>query len=151
MSKRIVGAAKKEEAKQALEQRPCVALLYMEGCPHCEANQSAWDEFKKTVPEETSIVEVESEAVPRVIEINGKEEAINGFPTMIYKPKDGHDKVITGEKHSGKEIEEGLEIKPKKKKGGSKRSRRGRTTRRAFGRRNRKLGYRTLRHDIPFV
>ena len=151
MSKRIVGAAKKEEAKQALEKRPYVALLFMEGCPHCEANQSAWDEFKKTVPSETSIIEIEADAVPPTIEINGKEEAISGFPTMIYKPKDGTDKVIMGEKHSGKEIEDEFGMSSKKKKGGSKRTRRGRTTRRALGRRNRKLGYRTLRHDIPFV
>lgn len=148
MSKVYTGAAKKKEAKKALEKRPCVALLFMTGCPHCEANQPAWDEFKKTVPSETSVLEIESEATPDTIEINGKEESINGFPTMIYKPKNGKDKVISGEKHSAKEIEEELEVE---KKGGSKRGRRGNSTRRALRRRNRKLGYRTFRHDISFI
>ena len=148
MSKVYTGAAKKKEAKKALEQRPCVALLYMTGCPHCEANKPAWDEFKDTVPSGISIVEVESEAVPYRIEINGKEESVNGFPTMIYKSKKGKDKVISGEKHSGKEIEEELEIK---KIGGSKRGGGRRTTRRALSRRNRKLRYRTLRHDVSLI
>ncbi len=148
MSKVYVGASKKKEAKRALEKRPCVALLFMTGCPHCEANKPAWDEFKKTVPSETSILEIEAEAAPDTVEINGKEESIHGFPTMIYKSKHGKDKVISGEKQSGKEIEEELEIK---KKGGSKRGGRRNSTRRALSRRNRKLGYRTLRHDVSFI
>jgi hypothetical protein len=148
MSKVYTGAAKKKEAKRALEKRPCVALLFMTGCPHCEANQPAWDEFKKTVPSETSVLEIEAEAAPDTVEINGKEESVHGFPTMIYKSKDGKDKIISGEKHSAKEIEDELEIK---KKGGSKRGFGRKSTRRALRRRNRKLGYRTLRHDVSFI
>ena len=149
MSKVYTGAAKKQEAKMALEKRPCVALLYMTGCPHCEANKPAWDEFINSVPSGLHIIEIESEAAPDTVKINGKDESVNGFPTMIYKSKEeGKDKVISGEKHSGKEIEKELEIK---KKGGSKRGGRHRTTRRALRRRDRKLGYRTFRNDVSFI
>ena len=146
MSKVFTGAAKKKDAEEALENRPVLVLFYMEGCAHCEANKPAWDEAKKNVSDGIEVIEIEAEATP-------DNAGVSGFPTMIYKPKNGKDKVTTGEKHSGKEIEEELELPKKEKKKGGRRLRktRGRTFRGLNSRRNRKLGYRTLRHDIPFV
>ena len=140
MSKTFVGAAKKEDAKKALEKRPVLVLFYMIGCPHCEANKPAWDEAKKHVPEGTEVLEVESSATP-------DEEGVQGFPTMKHKKADGTEKVTSGEKSSGKEIEDDLEIEPKK--GGLRRRRSSkRTLRRLHSRRNRKLRHRTLRNHV---
>jgi hypothetical protein len=132
---KFVGAAKKDAAKQALRQRPALVLFFMIGCPHCEANQAAWEQAKQKAPQGTKIVEVEADATP-------DEEGVQGFPTMKYKKADGSETKTSGEKSSGDQILEELEVKPKK--GGSKRRRR------THGRRNRKLLRRTLRHYIGF-
>lgn len=129
---KFVGAAKKDDAKQALRQRPALVLFYMIGCPHCEANQAAWEDAKGKAPAGTKIVEVESEATP-------DDEGVEGFPTMKYKKADGTETKTSGEKSSGDQILEELEVK---KKGGSKRRRR---THRVG---KRKLRRRTLRHYI---
>lgn len=133
--KTFVGAAKKQDAKKALQQRPILVLFYMIGCPHCEANKPAWDEAKKNVDKDTEVLEIEADAVP-------EDEGVQGFPTMRHVDKDGKKTETSGEKHSAKEIEEELEIK---KKGGS---RRRRSLRRTHRRRNGKLRHRSLRHNV---
>jgi len=148
MSKRFVGAAKQKDVEKALEDtRPLLVLYYKEGCPYCEGNEKAWNEAKNEADENVNIIEVESEAIPET-----ESDEIEGFPTMIYK-EGSTKKKTTGQKNSGEEILTELEVPKKKGKKAGRRLRRtrGRTLRRAFGRRNRKLGYRTLRHDIPFV
>lgn len=137
--KTFVGAAKKEDAKKALEKRPVLVLFFMEGCPHCEANKPAWDELKKEHPEE-EFVEIEADATP-------DDEGVSGFPTMKHKKADGSEKVTSGEKHSAKEIETELGVGPKK---GSSRGRRSskRSLRRTHRGRNRKLRHSTLRNHV---
>lgn len=133
--KKFVGSSKKEDAKEALEKKPCIVLFYMIGCPHCETNKPAWEELKKEHPDE-DFVEIEADATP-------EDEGVSGFPTMKHKKEDGSEKVTTGEKHSAKEIEDELDVSPKK---GS--SRRRRALRRTHRRRNRKLRYSTLRNHV---
>lgn len=151
MSKRFTGAAKKRDVEKALEEkRPLMVLYFKEGCPYCEGNQKAWNEAKQGADEDVNILEVESEAIPETVS-----EEIEGFPTMIYK-NGSINKKTTGQKNSGEEILTELEVPKKttkKGKSGGRRLRRtrGRTLRRMFGRRNGKLRYRTLRHDVPFV
>jgi len=135
--KKFAGAAKKEDAKKALGDRPVLVLFFMEGCPHCEATKPAWDELKKEHPEQ-EFVEIEADATP-------DEEGVSGFPTMKHKKEDGSEKVTSGEKHSAKEIADELDVTPKK---GS--SRRRRSSRRTHRGRNRKLRHSTLRNHISF-
>lgn len=135
MSK-FVGATSKDAAKKALQKRPCMVLFFLIGCPHCEANQKAWDEAKQKAPAGTEIVEVDADATP-------EEEGVEGFPTMKYKSKDGKETKTSGEKGSGDEILKDLEIPTKT--GGSRRRRR-RTHR--VGKR--KLLRRTLRNYVAF-
>jgi hypothetical protein len=134
--KSFVGAAKKQDAKKALSKRPILVLFYMIGCSHCAANKPAWDEAKKRVDKDTEVLEIEADAVP-------DDEGVTGFPTMRHVDKDGKKKETTGEKKSGEEIEQELELG--EKKGGL---RRRRTRRRVHSRRNRKLRHRTLRHNV---
>jgi len=134
--KKFIGAAKKEDAKKALGKRPVLVLFYMIGCPHCEANKTAWEEVKKDVPEGTDVLEIEADATP-------DEEGVSGFPTMKYKKEDGSEKIASGKKSSGKEIADDLELGLAK--GGS---RRRRALRRTHRRRNRKLRYGTLRNHV---
>jgi hypothetical protein len=139
-AKTFVGAAKKEDAKKALQKRPVLVLFYMIGCPHCEANKPAWEDAKKQVDEDTEIVEIESSATP-------DEEGVNGFPTMKYKDKSGKETETSGQKESGKEIVEELKV-PKKKGGSRRRSSAKRSLRRTHRRRDRKLRHRTLRNYV---
>ena len=136
--KTFVGAAKKQDAKEALQHRPILVLFYMIGCQHCKNNKPAWDEAKKKVDKDTEVLEIEADAVP-------DDEGVQGFPTMRHVDKDGKKTETSGEKQSAKEIEEELEIK---KKGGSRRRRSFRRTNR---RRNRKLRHRTLRNHVSLV
>ena len=136
--KKFAGASDKKDVEKALEKRPCIVLFYMIGCPHCEANKPAWEELKKEAPEDTDILEVESEATP-------DSEGVSGFPTMKHKKEDGSEKVTTGEKSSAKEIADDLDLGLEKKKGSSRRSR---ALRRTHRRRYRKLRYGTLRNHI---
>ena len=139
-AKTFVGAAKKEDAKKALQKRPVLVLFYMIGCPHCEANKPAWEDAKKQVDDETEIIEVEASATP-------EEEGVNGFPTMKYKDKSGKETETSGQKESGKEIVEELKV-PKKKGGSRRRSSAKRSLRRTHRRRDRKLRHRTLRNYV---
>lgn len=132
----FVGSARKQDAKNALGKRPVLVLFYMIGCPHCEANKPAWDEAKAKVPADVQVVEVDAEATPA-------EEGVDGFPTMKYKDASGKETETSGEKHSGEEIL--TELKVPKNRGGSRRSRSLRRTRR---RRDRKLRHRTSRNHI---
>lgn len=134
-TKTFTGAAKKQDAKKALSQRPILVLFYMVGCSHCAANKPAWDKAKQRAGNNVKVLEIESEAVP-------DNEGVQGFPTMRYVDENGKKTETSGEKHSPEEIEQALEIK---KKGGSNR---GRSFRRTNRRRNRKLRYRTLRNYI---
>ena len=132
MSK-FIGGKDKDAAKKALqEKRPCLVLFYMIGCPHCEANQKAWEEAKEKVPNGTKVIEVEAEATP-------EEEEVEGFPTMKFKKADGSETKTTGKKESGEEILKELKVETKE---GSKRRRR--THRRRKG----KLLRRSLRHNV---
>lgn len=133
MSK-FVGAGKRDAAKKALRQRPCLVLFYMIGCHHCENNKPAWEEAKSKAPKGLTILEVDSDATP-------EDEKVEGFPTMKYKTEGKDDEKISGEKKSGDEILKGLNIT---KVGGSKRRRRTHRVR------NRKLLRRTLRNYIAF-
>jgi len=128
---KFVGAAKKDAAKKALQQRPTLVLFFMTGCPHCEANQPAWEDAKKKAPAGTKIVEVDADATP-------EDEGVEGFPTMKLKKADGTETKTSGEKRSGDEILSELGAK----KGGSKRRRRTHRSR------QRKLLRRTLRNYV---
>lgn len=135
---RFVGGKDKDAAKEALrEKRPVLVLFYMVGCPHCEANEKAWEEAKEKAPAGTKIVEVDAEATP-------EEEEVEGFPTMKMKKEDGTETKTSGEKSSGEEILKELEVPVKK--GGSRRRRARRTHRRRKG----KLLRRSLRHHVGF-
>jgi thiol-disulfide isomerase/thioredoxin len=128
---KFVGAAKKDDAKKALRQRPTLVLFFMTGCPHCEANQPAWEEAKSKAPVGTKIVEVDADATP-------DDEGVEGFPTMKLKKADGTETKTSGEKQSGDQILKELGAKT----GGSKRRRRTHRVR------QRKLRGRTLRHYV---
>jgi hypothetical protein len=103
------GGDKKEEAKKLLKKQPLLVLFFMDGCPHCEANKPAWEEAKKKSKVPTA--EIEASATP--------EEEATGFPTMKYKGPNGT-KEISGQKSSGDEILNELEV-PKKSSGGRRR------------------------------
>ena len=122
-----------QEAEKVLQQRPLVVLFYMDGCPHCEANQSAWNDFKSSC--KLPMAEIESNETP-------SSSGVNGFPTMVYYKKDGTEKSIEGKRSSGKEIAEELDIP---KSGGR------RATRRRRNRRVRHLRHRTSRNYVPLV
>jgi hypothetical protein len=130
------GGDKKEEAKKLLKQRPLLVLFFMDGCPHCDANKPAWEEAKRKAGVPTA--EIEASATPA-------EEAI-GFPTMKFKSEKGS-KEISGQKESGDEILDELEV-PKKSSGGR---RRGLRSRRYINRRGgRHSRNRTLRSYVTF-
>ena len=130
------GGDKKEEAKKLLKTRPLLVLFFMDGCPHCETNKPAWEEAKRKADVPTA--EIEASATP--------EEEATGFPTMKYKSEKGT-KEISGEKKSGDEILEELDV-PKKSAGG--RRRRLRSRRHVDRRGGRKTRHRTLRSYVPF-
>lgn len=132
-----MSAKSKQDAEQLLKKRPVLVLFHMIGCPHCEANRSAWEDAKKKVPSEVEVVEVESENVP-------EDEDVTSFPTMRYKDKKGKTKTIAGAQTSGDAILGGLGLS----KGGS---RRRRVTRRLTNRRLRKFRNRTLRNYISLA
>jgi hypothetical protein len=125
-----VGAAKKQDAKKALQKRPVLVLFYMKGCPHCISNTPAWEDAKKKYGGRA--VEIEASAT----------DEVQGFPTMKYISEGGEEKTIEGEKQSGGQILTELGVP---KSCGGKSRRRLRHTR------NRKLRHRTLRNHIPLV
>lgn len=130
------GGDKKEEAKKLLKQRPLLVLFFMDGCPHCDANKPAWEEAKRKAGVPTA--EIESSATPA--------EEATGFPTMKFKSEKGS-KEISGQKESGDEILDELEV-PKKSSGGR---RRGLRSRRHINRRGgRHSRNRTLRSYVTF-
>ena len=135
----LKGSNRKEDAKKLLENRPILVLFYMDGCPHCEANQPAWDALKKEV--DIPVLEIESSATP-------DDADVSGFPTMKYFDENGKEEKTTGSKKSADEIKKELKL-PKKKKGGLRRFRR--ESRRVTNRRNRKFVNRSFRNNITFV
>lgn len=138
MSIRLVGAAKKQEAQRMLKEPRVLVLFFMTGCPHCEANESAWKDAKAKAGKDVKVVEVEASATP-------DDAGVNGFPTMKYEEKE-----ISGQRESGDQILDELKVPKKSKKGGSLR-RRGYTNRRTRHRRNIKLRHRTLRNHVSLV
>lgn len=130
-------AHSKEEASELLEERPVLVLFHMVGCPHCAANQPAWEDAKKKAPAEVKIVEIEAENVP-------DEEGVTSFPTMEFKDKKGKTKKVAGAQPSGDAILGQLGVRS----GGS---RRRRVTRRLTNRRQRKLRNRTLRNYVALA
>lgn len=129
-----MSAKSKQDAEQLLKKRPVLVLFHMIGCPHCEANQPAWEDAKKKVPSGVEVVEVESENVP-------DDEGVTSFPTMRYKDKKGKTKTIAGAQPSGDAILGGLGLR----RGGR------RVTRRLTNRRLRKFRHRSLRNNVSFV
>lgn len=116
-----------------------LVLFFMVGCPHCAANQKAWDEAKKQAKGKMEIEEHEAgdEATAS--------EGVNSFPTM--KLKDGEtEAVLEGAQSSGKEIVKKLEAQLPKES--SKRKRGRRSTRRLTHRGGRKLRRGTLRNYV---
>lgn len=103
-----------------------VILYWMDGCPHCEANEKAWKEFCKTSKKDkVATRKVESANVPT-------DKNVGSFPTMVLEIDGKEVKRTTGAKQSGKEIKEALGVR-----GGSRRhtlrhrhARRGKTLRR---------------------
>lgn len=130
------GGDKKEEAKKLLKQRPLLVLFFMDGCPHCDANKPAWEEAKRKAGVPTA--EIEASATPA--------EEATGFPTMKFKSEKGS-KEISGQKESGDEILDELEV-PKKSGGG--RRRRLRSRRHINRRGGRHSRNRTLRSYVTF-
>lgn len=123
-----------QEAEEILQKKPLVVLFYMTGCPHCEANKPAWEDFKKSC--KLPMAEIESNETP-------SSSGVTGFPTMIHIKKDGSKKTIEGKRDSGKEIAKELEVE--EKSGGR------RATRRRSYARKRHLRHRTLRNYVPLV
>ena len=134
----IRGGERKEEAKEALKQRPLLVMFVLDGCPHCEKSEAAWEKAKKEA--DVPAIEIEASAAP-------EGEASSGFPTMKYVPKEGEEKEISGEKTSSEEILKELEV-PKKSSGGRRRRRRSRRHVNRLG--GRKTRHRTLRSYVAF-
>jgi len=135
-------ARSKQDAEKLLQKRPALVLFYMIGCPHCEANESAWKEAKQRVKKEspeTEVVEIEAENTPM-------SAGVHSFPTMIYKSRGGDEKKVEGAQQNASELLSNVGLKLK---GGSRR-RRG-VTRRLSNARLRKFRHRTLRNYVPLV
>lgn len=139
MSTKFVGAAKKQVAEKFLSKKPILVLFFMTGCPHCAANEKAWNEAKKKVGGNTQIAEIEASATP-------DSAGVSGFPTMKYIDETGQERETSGAKQSGDEILNELQV-PKKSSGGRRRH----TRRRSRNIRKRKLGYRSLRNNIALA
>jgi hypothetical protein len=130
------GSARKKDAERMLKKRPLLVLFFMNGCPHCAANEKAWKEAKKKMGGKTA--EIEAEDTP-------DSAGVTGFPTMKYITEGGEERVITGARQSGGQILQELGVPTK---GGSRRRVSLRRLRRT---RNRKLRHRTLRNNIAFA
>jgi hypothetical protein len=78
-----------EEAEELLQTKPLVVLFYLDGCPHCEANKPAWEDFKKSC--KLPVAEIESNETP-------SSSGVTGFPTMMHIKKDGSKKTIEGKR-----------------------------------------------------
>ena len=137
-SKVLRGADKKKDAEKALGERPSLVLFFMDGCPHCEANEEAWKEAKKKVGG-LHTTEIEASAVP-------ESSGVTGFPTMQYTDEQGNVRTTQGAKQSGDEIVKELNVPPAK---GGRRSKRRHTLRMRNSRR-RKLK-RTLRNYVALA
>ena len=108
------------------KQGKVVIFYWMDGCPHCEANEKAWKEFcKMSKKDKVATRKVESANVPA-------DANVGSFPTMVLEIDGKEVKRTTGAKQSGDEIKEALGVR-----GGSRRhtlrrrhARRGKTVRR---------------------
>lgn len=110
-----------------------IVYYYMIGCPHCEANQKAWDETEKLAKEKNiKTVKIESKDL---------ESDETSFPTIVLK-KNGQktDKRVEGTRQSGKEIMKELGLQ-------SVRGRRG-STKRGRNVSRKRLFNRTLRNYV---
>lgn len=114
-----------------------IVYYFMIGCPHCEANQKAWEEAKQMAKDQGIKTE----------EIESQDSRCDetSFPTIVLK-KDGKktDKRVEGSRKSGGEIMKGLGLKTV---GGRRRhTRRGRIN----SRRRVRDHSRTLRNNVAF-
>lgn len=109
-----------------------IVYYYMIGCPHCEANQKAWDETEKLAKEkDIKTVKIESQD-PQCDETS--------FPTVVLKKNGQKTNRVEGTRQSGKEIMKGLGLQSI---GGRRRStKRGRNVSR------KRLFNRTLRNYV---
>ena len=138
MSKKVLrGADKQKDAEKVLQERPLLVLFFMDGCPHCEANESAWKEVTKKAGN-AKVAEIEASAVP-------PSSGVTGFPTMQYTDEQGKIHTTQGAKESGDQIANELGL-PKK---GGRRSKRRHTLRHRNTRRRHR--HRTLRNHVPLV
>jgi hypothetical protein len=117
MSTKVLrGEDKKKDAEKVLQERPLLVLFFMDGCPHCEANESAWKEAKKkagSIP----TAEIEASAVP-------DSSGVTGFPTMQYYSKEGKIHTTQGAKQSGDQIKKELQLGGRRRKTIRRRNRR---------------------------
>ena len=127
------GEDKKQVAEKMLRERPVLVLFFMDGCPHCEHTEKAWKDVKSKMKGKARVVEIEESAVPA-------SAGVSSFPTMAYKSDSG-EKTITGSRTDASAIESELGLPTSR--GGARRSRRNRRTR--------KLRHRTLRHYVALV
>lgn len=125
----------KEKVTKFLKEKPIVVFFYMDGCPHCENTMGPWKELcaKRS---DYKFAQVESANVPDGMNIQG-------FPHFEARHDDGEEDEADGAKESAEDIESSLKLRPKR--GGSRRRRA-----RRFTRRIRKRTYRTRRRHIPF-
>lgn len=111
-----------------------LVLYYMDGCPACAANWTAWKQAKKLAKGQMRFKEVESKRTPA-------DAQVTSFPTMKIETEEGQEqKRIEGRRESGKQILAELGI--------SARRRRGHTLRRGRHLSRRKLRHRTLRNYV---
>lgn len=137
MSTKVLrGADKQKDAERVLGERPLLVLFFMDGCPHCEANESAWKEAKKKAGS-IKIAEIEASAVPQ-------SAGVDGFPTMQYTDEQGKIRTTQGAKQSGDQIVNELGLR----KGGRRLKRRHTLRNRNSRRRQR---HRTLRNHVSLI
>lgn len=128
----VRGQDKKSEVENILKEPPVLVLFFMDGCPHCEVTEKAWKDVKSKMKGKARVIEVEESAVPT-------DAGISGFPTIVYKSSSG-EKKIEGERTSSAAIESELGLPTK---GGARRSRRHRSSR--------KFRHRSLRNHVALV
>jgi hypothetical protein len=77
-----------------------IVYYYMIGCPHCEANQKAWDETEKLAKKnDIKTVKIESQE-PQCDE--------SSFPTIVLKENGKKTKRVEGTQKSGGDVMKGL-------------------------------------------
>lgn len=99
-TKTFRGDGEKQAAEQYARNPSVLVLYYMDGCPHCIANKSAWNEAKRMYRGPKAEIEASASS------------GVSGFPTMKLG-----DKVVEGKRSSGKEIVKELGVKSARQRG----------------------------------